>query len=44
VATEKGDLEWDRTVSLTFSELKADGTLAKLSRKWFDRDITLDAH
>ncbi len=44
VATEKGDPEWDRTVSLTFNQLKADGTLAKLSRKWFDRDITLDAH
>ncbi len=44
VATEKGDAEWDRTVNRTFIELKADGTLAKLSQKWFGRDITLDAH
>jgi polar amino acid transport system substrate-binding protein len=44
VATEKGDPEWDRTVSVTFNELKADGTLGTLSRKWFGRDITLDAH
>jgi polar amino acid transport system substrate-binding protein len=44
VATEKGDPDWDRTVSRTFSELKADGTLARLSQKWFGRDITLDAH
>jgi polar amino acid transport system substrate-binding protein len=44
VATEKGDQEWDRTVSRVFSELKADGTLARLSQKWFHQDITLDAH
>jgi polar amino acid transport system substrate-binding protein len=44
VATEQGDADWDRTVSLTFQQLKADGTLARLSQKWFGRDITLDAH
>ncbi len=44
VATEKGDPEWDRTVSRIIGELKADGTLAKLSRKWFGQDITIDAH
>lgn len=44
VATEKGDADWDRTVSHTFGALKADGTLARLSLKWFGRDITLDAH
>jgi polar amino acid transport system substrate-binding protein len=44
VATEKGDPDWDRTVSRTFAELKADGTLGRLSRKWFGQDITLDAH
>jgi polar amino acid transport system substrate-binding protein len=44
VATEKGDPDWDRTVSRTFNELKADGTLAKISRKWFGTDITVDAH
>jgi len=44
VATEKGDAEWDRVVKDAFAELKAEGTLAKLSRKWFGQDITLDAH
>jgi len=44
VATEKGDPEWDRTVVRIFHELQADGTLAKISVKWFGRDITLDAH
>jgi polar amino acid transport system substrate-binding protein len=44
VATEKGDPEWDRTVNRTLMELKADGTLARLSQKWFGQDITLDAH
>jgi polar amino acid transport system substrate-binding protein len=44
VATEKGDAQWDSTVKRTFIELKADGTLARLSQKWFGQDITLDAH
>jgi polar amino acid transport system substrate-binding protein len=43
VATEKGDPEWDRTVARVIAELKADGTLAKISRQWFRVDITLDA-
>jgi polar amino acid transport system substrate-binding protein len=42
VATEKGDAEWNRTVSLTFDQLRADGTLAKISQKWFGMDITAD--
>lgn len=44
VATEKGDADWDRLVARSFAELKTDGTLAKISRKWFGTDITLDAH
>lgn len=44
VATEKGDAEWDLTVARTFGEMKADGTLAKISQKWFGQDITLDGH
>jgi polar amino acid transport system substrate-binding protein len=44
VATEKGDPEWDRIVRQTFNELKSDGTLSRLSKKWFGQDITLDAH
>ena len=42
VATEKGDADWDRTVARIFNEMQADGTLAKLSQKWFGRDITHD--
>jgi polar amino acid transport system substrate-binding protein len=42
VATERGDPEWDRTVVQTFNELKSDGTLTRLSKKWFGLDITLD--
>ncbi len=44
VATEKGDPEWDQLVSRTFGEMQADGTMEKLSRKWFKRDITRDVH
>ncbi len=44
VATEKGDPEWDLTVSRTFDAMRADGTLATISRKWFGQDITLDGH
>jgi polar amino acid transport system substrate-binding protein len=42
VATEKGDADWDQTVARIFTEMKADGTLAKISTKWFGKDITHD--
>jgi polar amino acid transport system substrate-binding protein len=42
VATERGDAEWDRTVARVFSELRADGTLSRISRKWLGEDITGD--
>jgi polar amino acid transport system substrate-binding protein len=42
VATEKGDADWDLTVTRIFNEMKADGTLAKISLKWFGQDITRD--
>jgi len=42
VATERGDPEWDATVARTVNALRADGTLAKISQKWFGQDITLD--
>lgn len=42
VATEKGDADWDRTVVRVFGEMKNDGTLAKISQKWFGQDITRD--
>lgn len=43
VATEKGDADWDRTVARIFGELRAAGTLAAISQKWFGMDITADA-
>ena len=43
VATEKGDPEWNARIAGIFAMLKADGTLAKISRKWFQLDITADA-
>jgi polar amino acid transport system substrate-binding protein len=42
VATEKGDVEWDSTVTRVFNDMKADGTLAKISQKWLGQDITRD--
>jgi polar amino acid transport system substrate-binding protein len=42
VATEKGDAEWNAKVAQTINQLKADGTLAKISQRWFGTDITLD--
>jgi polar amino acid transport system substrate-binding protein len=44
VATDKGDPDWDRTLVRAFGELQADGTMARISQKWFGHDITLDAH
>jgi polar amino acid transport system substrate-binding protein len=43
VITDKGDPEWNAEVKRVFGELKADGTLAGISRKWFGEDITKDA-
>ena len=40
VAIEQGDAEWDAKVRQVFAELKADGTLAKLSQKWIGADIS----
>jgi polar amino acid transport system substrate-binding protein len=42
VATEKGDAEWNRTVAQTFADLRRDGSLARISQKWFGMDITAD--
>ena len=44
VATEKGDPQWDGTVTRAFDELMADGSLAKISIKWFGQDITPHGH
>jgi polar amino acid transport system substrate-binding protein len=44
VATEKGDPEWNRKVADTMAALRADGTLARISQKWFGVDLTRDAN
>lgn len=43
VITDKGDPEWDAEVRRIFTELKADGTMTRISQKWFGEDITKDA-
>lgn len=43
VVTDKGDPEWDAEVARVIKELKADGTIARISQKWFHTDITKDA-
>lgn len=40
VVTDKGDPEWDAEVKRVITELKDDGTLEKISQKWFKVDIT----
>jgi polar amino acid transport system substrate-binding protein len=42
VATDKGDPEWDALVAQTIRAMKVDGTLAKISQRWFKTDITSD--
>jgi polar amino acid transport system substrate-binding protein len=44
VATEKGDPDWDRTVARTIDELRADGTLTRISQKWLNMDTTPDGY
>ncbi len=40
IATDRGDPEWDALMVRTFKDLMHDGTLAQLSRKWLDEDVT----
>lgn len=40
VVTDKGDAEWDAEVKRVITALRSDGTLAKISEKWFAVDIT----
>jgi len=42
VVTDKGDPEWDALVAKTVGELRKDGTLKKISQKWFHADIVGD--
>lgn len=40
VAVEKGDAQWNAKVAQVVAQLKADGTLGKISRKWIGADIS----
>lgn len=40
IATDKGDPEFDALIARAVGDLRSDGTLARISRKWFDQDIT----
>lgn len=40
VAIEKGDPQWDAKVREVFAQLKQDGTLSQLSKKWIGADIS----
>jgi polar amino acid transport system substrate-binding protein len=44
VATDKGDPDWDALVARTIRAMTADGTLARISERWFSTDITRDGH
>ena len=43
ITTDKGDPEWNAKVKDPLLQLKADGTLSRLSRRWFGQDITANA-
>jgi len=40
VAIEKGDPQWNAKVTEVITQLKADGTLGKISQKWIGADIS----
>jgi len=40
VATDKGDPEFDAKITETVAAMRADGTLKKLSEKWYGVDLT----
>lgn len=40
VAIEKGDPQWNAKVTEVVNQLKADGTLSKISQKWIGADIS----
>ncbi|PMX03079.1 amino acid ABC transporter substrate-binding protein [Pseudomonas sp. FW215-R2] len=40
VAVEKGDPQWNAKVTEVIAQLKTDGTLGKISRKWIGSDIS----
>lgn len=40
IVADKGDAEWDKKVGDIVQQMKQDGTLTKLSMKWFGNDYT----
>ena len=40
VAIDKGDAEWGARLAEVIGEMHADGTLSKLSQKWYKADLT----
>ncbi len=42
VATDRGDPQWDAAVARVIAELKANGTLTAISKKWLGTDVTRD--
>ncbi len=40
IAVDKGDQEWQQKIRVIIGDLKADGTLARISLKWLGEDIT----
>ncbi len=43
VVTDKGDPDWDAEIARIIKELRAEGTLGRISKKWFNTDLTEDA-
>jgi polar amino acid transport system substrate-binding protein len=43
VVTDKGDAEWDAEIARIIKELREEGTLGRISKKWFDTDLTQNA-
>lgn len=42
VIAEKGDAEWNAKIGGILDEMKKDGTLAKLTTKWYGKDYSAD--
>jgi polar amino acid transport system substrate-binding protein len=40
LAIDKGDAEWGARLAEVIAEMHADGTLSKLSQKWYKADLT----
>jgi polar amino acid transport system substrate-binding protein len=40
IVADKGDPEWNKKVGDVVQQMKQDGTLTKISMKWFGNDYT----